>query len=255
MEKSIFNGIVRAPIHTARLPVAAPTRRPAFEERSVINPWGWVKVSGKIGEQHLQLTDLMVSASQKKIIDESGRLNLLVDSAVVRAALGWDKINYSQIEDLLEDMRIAKVEIFVKKMNIKTVGGIVSGYSMANVEKRAMVKSKHLTTREGDENKSRALTPGFWKIIFSENWTALTESDMHYQYRLRSVLALKNGVSQALARFCLSHKSVNEDIISVLHKIGNKRRVDKALDSISYDAEGLSKLGILVERGRVMMST
>ncbi|SCC94921.1 hypothetical protein THIX_60979 [Thiomonas sp. X19] len=62
---------------------------------------------------------------------------------------------------------------------------------------------------------------------------------------------LKNGISQALARFCSSHQKVDEELSSVLQKIGNERREDKALASLEEDRIGLSKIGIEIKEGRV----
>ncbi|SCC94918.1 hypothetical protein THIX_60976 [Thiomonas sp. X19] len=185
------SGLVFAPVHTARLGIAEATRRPRELERHCANTWGYSKVTGKIGQQHIDLLDYMGHIAEMKIVDGSGQLNLLIDSSKLRAALGWNKITYGQIEQQIEDLRKAKVEVFVRRsgMDIRAVGGIVSEYLMADKNKTQSSKTSHLKGSD-DFGRGLSLHAGYWKIVFSAAWTGMLLNDLQYWYPLAEVLFL-----------------------------------------------------------------
>ena len=243
----------QSPVHASRLPIFPPTRRPtSCSSWEFDTYWGKGMVEGRLGQMHRDLLDAARMVAERQVVDAGEKLHLLLDAAKLRAALGWDSVNYAQLEARLEDMRVAKVSTIIKASGIKLVEGMVSSYCMAQEQRggRGGGKVAHLVIPRGGE-RPRALLPGMWRISFSQSWSKLILQDHQYSYPLRQVLKMRHGVSQALARFCLSHRWVNEKLEDVLQKLEAGGRERDCLDVLIVDQDALLSLGIEVQDGIV----
>ncbi len=228
-------------VNTCRIPIFSPTRRPqTVTSFYVETSWGHATITGKLGQQHRDLLDaaMMVSEYREWTGDEDRfHLHLKVDPAKLRSvmSIGGDA-NYLQIQKLFEDMRVARVDMHINASDRNMVGGIISEVEDAKCEAP--------TTRAGafgSENRR------YWRISFSSGWSRLIKDDVEMRYPLARVMSLQFGFSQAVARFCLSHSSVNQTIDSLVVTLNAGGRVRDRKGELLKDEAGLIKLGILVD--------
>lgn len=244
------SNLAQSPVHASRLPIFPPTRRPTLSTWEFNTPWGEGVVTGRLGQMHRDLIDAARMEAERRVVDHTGALHLLIDPARLRAALGWDTVTYHQIEDRLEDMRIAKVSTTIRATGLRVREGIVSSYAMAAAQPPERgEKVRHLAKPNGQAQAALLHGGGLWRVSFSQSWSMVLLEDHQYSYPLREVMELQHGVSQALARFCLSHKWVHEGLPSVLTKLGACGRQRKRLSELRVDAAALRALGVDVSDG------
>ena len=237
-----LSDLAQTPTNACRIPIFAPTRRPqAVSAWRVETPWGWAEITGRLGQQHRDLLDAARMVAEAEEWTSDGRLHLKVDPAKLRSALGGDATNQQRIKEWLEDLRVASVVVHVAGIDKTMRGGVVSD----------VVDSADLTrlhARPGGFNSDRR----FWRISFGLGWSKLIEDDRSTKYPLRRVVELKHGFSQAVARFCLSHRQGSDTVAGLMRKLDASGLLRHRRADLIDDREGLSGLGIEVNEDAVV---
>lgn len=222
------------PMIASRVPIFAPTRRPqSVRAWRVETPWGWALITGRLGQQHRDLLDAARMIAEAEQWTQDGRFHLKIDPARLRAALGGDKTNNQRIAEWIEDLRVARIEVHIGDRVI--VGGLVSEYELSS-------DPTVLHPRPGALGNDRR----YMRMSFSTGWSKLIETERAMYYSLAGVVNLRHGFSQAVARFCLSHREVRDTVVGMAVKVGAAGRVRDLRACLQDDTEALRLLGILI---------
>jgi hypothetical protein len=205
----------------------------------VETPWGWAVITGRLGQQHRDLLDVARMVAEREEWTTDGRMHLLVDPARLRSALGGDAVNNERIKDWLRELRIAQVEAHINDRDINIMGGIISDV----VDAKAAAPG----ARPGAFHSERRML----HIVFGLAWSRLIESDREMRYPLAAVVGLKHGFSQAAARYCLSHRDVDDTIEGLMPKVAASGRVRDRISDLNDDKDGLRSMGIEVSGNRI----
>ncbi|MEY2333098.1 hypothetical protein [Acidithiobacillus ferrianus] len=237
--------------HESQVPMFQPTRRPVTLSRYVREtPYGTVTITGKLGQGHRDLLDAMLLHSEKVNIRD-GRMNALVDPYQIRKAIsaGRTMLPYAHIEKLLEDLRTAKVEMTWQDGNrhYRLQEGIITGFVEASSKPVASGTFAQRDANGCDQDHRDML-----KITFGQGMTQMLMEDQKIHYPLAPVVGMKHGLSQAIARYCLSHKAVHETFEGICARVGfdldgkAPRTVRNAKEELRDDAAALATMGIEV---------
>jgi hypothetical protein len=229
------------PVNACRIPIFSPTRRPkSVSSWRVETPWGWAIITGRLGQQHRDLLDAARMVADAEQWTTDGKMHLKIDLARLRGALGGDAVNNQRIKDWLEDLRVAQVVVYIKDKNINITGGIIS-------EVLSSIDNTVLNGRPGTFKSER----GYMHIEFSSGWSKLIETDRAMRYPLQQVVGLQHGFSQAVARFCLSHSHVNDDVAGLMDKVAAIGRIRDRQADLEDDQAALAAIGIEISEGRI----
>ncbi len=232
-----------SPAITSRIPIFAPTRRPKVVNKwRVETPWGHAVITGKLGQQHRDLIDAVMTKGVK--VDEQwtidGRLNVKIDPNKLRSAMGGAGTNNANIEAWIDDLRVARVDVYDNDKCEKITGGIVSDYSVST-------DPTLLRPRPGARGEGRR----YMRLTFSPGWSKLIETERMMRYPLAQVVKLKSGFAQAVARFCLSHRHVDDTILGLTNKVAAGGLLRHRRADLESDKDALNDLGITVDGNRI----
>ena len=228
-----------SPSIASRIPIFSPTRRPSVVEQwEAVTPWGNAIITGRLGQQHRDLLDAARQVAIEEQWTQDGRLHLKLDPARLRSALGGDSVNPRLVAEWIEDLRVAKVELRIGNRVI--VGGLIGEYELSS-------DPTILHSRPGAHGAERH----YMRLSFSTAWSKLIEEDRMQCYPLAKVIQMKHGISQAIARFCLSHREINDSIEGLMAKVGDSGRLRNRRRELAHDCELLAELGIKIEGDRV----
>ena len=232
--------LAESPTHASRIPVFAPTRRPILVQSwRVESSWGWATVTGKLGQQHRDVLDAAAMVAERSEWTTDGRLHLLVDPAKLRSVLGGDATNYDRIRGWLRDLAQAFVEMHIQARDERIIGSLVSDV----VDSPVGVPD----TRPGAKATGRR----YWRVSFGIGWSRLIERDLSTRYPLPEVARLRFGISQAVARYCYTHRTVNEAIPGLAQRLGATRALRKLRQELQADSHDLARLGVPFDGERV----
>lgn len=230
-----------------RIPIFQPTRRPRYIKGvEVSTGYGQAVIDGKIGQQHRDFIECCRLTALEQGLDAVNRYCCIVDPNRVRTAMsaGRTRICWLQLKDIAEDLRrceVREVEIYSRPGWGVVTAGILDSVTFKGV---GVVEGK---TGHGCQVGEREL----WKVPFSEAWTRLIGVDLPVSYRgqLLSIVKLRHGVSQAVARLMLSHApgatySINEALAFVGAASISTRRHRRG--ELLADADALAEMGILI---------
>lgn len=234
----------------SRLQFAQPTRRPKHLKRTIETAFGRATVDGKIGQGHIDVLEaIFYEAADKKIVEESGCLQILVDPYKVRVtAGGGTELGGDQLNNLIRDLRRVLIDLEISGSGTKIYGNLISEIE----ESKVVAKTRGGGFKKNDGNERK-----MWKVTIGRAYTKLVAEDYKLHYDPRPVAALNKGISQALARHVLTHSHTPRGgwlLDTLLSAVGvdceasgvrNRRR------EIGEDAVGLKNLGIFVDAGRV----
>lgn len=232
-------------IYTIRLALFQPTRRPRyFRNESIETPWGKVRITGKLGQQHEDVFDSICYEREKRGELEDGRIKLLVDPARVRRRARIT--SGEQFQDIIDDLMSAVIEI------IEPEKLWCSGHLIDHIGK-ATKKDGSMIMRPNPLGGARHL----WRVEIGKAFCTLVKSDLWVGYDPSAIAALSRGISQAVARHVLSHKDAPRGgwkldtlIRAVAGEVSGKAMRDRRLD-LRRDAEDLAKIGIEIEGDRL----
>lgn len=229
--------LVISPASASRIPIFSPTRRPQHRHVwRVDTSWGWAEITGKLGQQHRDLLDAARMVAERADWTTDGRLHLLVDPAKLRSAMGGDAVNWALLNAWFAELMQSLVKYHVNNPGIDGVGVLLSDVASAKVQESPK-------TRPGAFSTGRR----YLRVSFGLGWSRLLADDRQMLYPLRRVIALRHGFSQAVARYCLGHRTVNDTTTGLMLKVGAVGELRKRRRELRLDADGLLALGILVD--------
>lgn len=250
-------------VSVARIGIFQPTRRPIERTWLVETEWGSAQITGRLGQQHNDFIECCRDIALSDGFDGAGRYCCVVDPNKLRTALsvGRSRVPWGQMKKLADELRTCSVsDLHIKS---RPGFGVVSAGVLEAVEyegveqvparastllggvvmkKRAVVRPGHLAGADGRRE--------IWMVAFSKAWTELIGADMPISYRgrLRHIVALRHGASQAVTRFMLTHESgAGYQIDTALQIVGVPKSVLRHhRREIHEDAEGMAAAGVLV---------
>ena len=180
----------------SRLMIYQPSQRPKrIDGEWMETSFGRVRVSGRLGQRHADLVECMMFCSEDSRHIDDGGFQLIVDPAKLRKAMSDGQYSHQRIEALLLDLKTAAIEIVTPEMEEK--GGFIMGGLIDHVVPSKITRHDPLT------KKDRCL----WKVRLGVAMVKLVERDLALYYEPQPIARLKHGVSQAIARHVLSHKT------------------------------------------------
>lgn len=237
-------------VNQSRIPIFSATRRPlpvvAYEASS---PWGEAIITGRLGQTHRDLLEVACQTAIDSKEDKEGRIMLLLDMAAIRRGMGH-QYNTQHILELARDLRAAEVALRVKKPEIQ----IQTNYRIRDyggiIDEITVIEKLDLTRKDGTYEMDDAHP---WRITFGRSWSYLMKNDLPVFYRhLAIITTMRHGVSQALARWAISHRSVRgeplENVIGYLRKSGRMR---DRIAEVCADRDLLGKVGVEILDNRV----
>lgn len=202
------------------------------------NPWGKITVAGRLCQAHQNLLECGVNIAERTRITPDGRFVLLVDPSKLSRELSPTRSRYSYgiMRELFADVQDAKLTIENRDL---ISARIIDSFAEKNAGRIVAVPSRQL---------GMVMVEKIWWIItFSNAWSSFILGDLPTRYRghLQSIIKLRHGASQALARLMLSH-SVEAAIGSekAMDALGVTRRRDKVIREWLRDADQLAAMGI-----------
>jgi hypothetical protein len=223
----------------ARVRLFQPSQRPVARRGEWIEtPWGRVRVSGRLGQRHADIYEAIRHTALDSR-ERDSQTDLLVDPARVRRALG-QHYSYSTLWRLLDEIMQAVVEIDAP--SVRGLGHLID----------SVVESKR-RVRDPLTGGERTL----WVVRLGLAARALDQHDIPLYHNPAPVARLQHGISQAVARHVLSHKSeprggwvLDGIIVAVAGEIKGQAMAD-ARRRVRSDAAGLAELGIEIDGDRV----
>jgi len=227
-----------------RLPLFEPTLRPTYRKRVFENKHGKLLIEGRLGQPHKNLLETILW--KKEIYDffQDGKtkyLKVLYDKEKIRKYLSQGtKYNYGTYKILLKDMILTYIELKTDKLEIQ--GTLVMEVGKSDVMKPVKSKSPIISEQV-------PLTT----IKFGAVGTALFESELRFTYDPSPIAFLRNGVSQALARYLRTHKNcpptgyhLKTLVANLISPLENKRWW-KIREYLKEDADQLESIGIVID--------
>jgi hypothetical protein len=185
------------PISTAlqaRVMLFQPSKKPRKETRVFETKYGICKVVGRLGQQHADVLEAIMTTYKAKRTN-ANKIEVLIDPYKVRKLLSDAVYSTSTLKHILEDMITTLIEI--KAKHHKGSEFLIMG---------AMVSSVKVIQKNEKDNLGNNKTE--WLITFGEALCELIDKDLHLYYETQPINKLKSGITQAIIRFLLTHKDV-----------------------------------------------
>lgn len=180
--------------HAARLCFFQPTRRPtALFKNEISTPWGSVKITGRLGQQHADVFEAICWEREKRADLEDGRIKLLVDPAAVRRRAGIT--SGQQFDEIVTELQTAVIEI------IEPERFACSGHIVDHIDKARRADGNYLT-RHNPLGGDRHL----WRVELGKAFCRLVAGDVWIGYDPAPLAAIGCGIAQAVARHVKTHK-------------------------------------------------
>ena len=175
---------------------------------------------------------------------QSGAMSLLIDPYQVAKLAGVATGHPQWLYGILEDMRVARIEL-----HDKTTGGVhwAGIVSEVNVQSSARVPLPG-----GCKHGDRPL----WRVTISSAWMRIYDTSLVLRYRnaLPALGQITSGATHALALHILTHAGGSYDAESVLSIVGaitpdtSDRQRRRLLQGIIKEAARLAQLGMRLYR-------
>jgi hypothetical protein len=226
-----------------RLPLFEPTLRATYGVRVFEGKYGKLTIKGRLGQAHKNLLETILWKKEVyEFIEIEGRehLKVLYDEEKIRKYLSQkSKYSYEGYKTLLEDMIQTYIELETEKLRIQ--GTLI-------IQRVESIVLKPTKTRSPLIPKQVPLTV----VIFGAVASELIKNELKFTYDPKLIMALKNGISQALVRYLKTHKNhpssgyhLKELIKNLVENIEGQKWYDiKRL--LKKDAEQLEQLGIVI---------
>jgi len=233
--------------HTIRLCLFQPTRRPKrLNKHEITTPWGKVRISGRLGQQHADVFEAICYEREKKAMTQDGRIKLLVDPFRVKKRANISSM--TQLEDIVHELREATIEIIEPK-RLSCVGGLID-----HADKAVRSDGSPITRYNPLTKGERAL----WTVEIGKAFCKLVAGDVWVGYDPAKIAKLDNGISQAVARHVLSHKDepnggwkLDTLINAVTIEEYSTQAIRDRRRELKEEAEKLRELGIEINGDRV----
>ena len=242
---------VRLPTTTvspARLQMCQPTQRPTYrrDEEWIVTSWGRCKVTGRFGQRHQDLLDAFLWNAENYRETDDGGIEILVDPARVRKTMSESRHSLGGIQKLIRELREVTLEIVVIKSGLSIMGGLVDH----------VVKSQ-ATRPDPINGGDRHL----WRVRIGLALAELLRNDLPLHYDPTPITRLQNGITQAIARYILSHTSepnggwiLDNSIRAVAGELSAVSMRHRRHE-IRLDEDGLAVMGIIIDGERIHRHT
>ncbi len=249
-----------------RIPIA----RAARESRgtttiNVETKWGQARVTGNIDQRHLDLLDAIFLWNQGHRLTSEGDLIIRVDSGDLLTQLGRSRWNIRQLNWCIDDLAETRIDLWDKQVQQLTSTHVFLRYNIPTdaVERPVRLGSRQSPppppaskaqedwgTKNGRTVREK-LKAGTIEIMVSREWLRIRkEFPTWYPSR---VWHLQYGVSQAVARFMLSHDPGADYLLrTALTYLGvPTKHQARATEQIQSDAEAMAAIGVTLACGHV----
>lgn len=227
----------------ARVMLYQPSQRPRFRFGDwTETTFGRCRVKGRLGQRHADVVESILYCAEKRRDVSDGGIELLVDPARVRKTLSDSRYSFAQIEKLLAELRAATITIETPRFDFPIIGGLID-----HVIPSPMTRHDPLTG--GERN--------LWRVRLGVALVMLLEHDLSLYYDPAPIARLQHGISQAVARYILSHKTephggwyLDTAIMAVTGKASSQGMRD-GRRRLKEDADGLKALGLVLDGDRI----
>lgn len=178
-----------------RLGFFQPTRRPQYRKQVITTPWGCVRIEGRLGQQHADVFESICFEREKKADMDDGRIKLLVDPARVRARSGIG--SGEQFLSICNELKTALLQI------IEPVEKACNGHLIDHINYARRANGEEITRRNPLTGGER----GLWRIELGKVFCKLVERDIWVGHNPALIAQMQYGISQAVARHLLTHKT------------------------------------------------
>ena len=233
-----------ATAHQARLRMFQPTRRPKLIEEIIKTAWGTARIKGRLGQAHADILEATLSGCERHAQLEDGRIKLLIDP--YRITKIANQPSWSTFKKNLDDLMQALIEIKDPE-HLRCLGHLID-----HIDKAVRFDGTTITKHNplGGERE-------MWRVEIGKAGTMLIENDLKLYYRTQEIASLKYGISQAMVRHILTHKTepnggwkLDELILSLCPGISNENKRHRRHEILG-DMASLVKIGVFIEGGRV----
>jgi hypothetical protein len=191
----------------SKLPKGKPDENIVVTE----NQWGKVTLKRcRLTQTHQNILEAILANADEMREAPDGRIGVRYSPGKVLKYLGIRTNNYTWLYDQLDDLHTTIIEIETRDWKAK--GSMIF---MSHESKSGM--GRMIPGKDGSRREAR-----FQTVIFHPFFKHLRMVDaaVHYQALLPEILKLKNAVTQALVRFCLSHDTTNMALVDILTALG-----------------------------------
>ncbi|EKO3571500.1 ABC transporter ATPase [Vibrio metschnikovii] len=179
----------------ARVMIYQPSRKPLRRKGEWMDTrFGRCRVTGRLGQRHADIVESMLYVAERRRDISDGGVELLVDPAKLRRMLSERQYSDDRLKKLVCELRSATVEIVTPELELtgdRIIGGLVD-----HVVPSPMTRYNPLT--RGKRN--------LWRVRLGVALVMLLEQDLSLYYEPTPIARLQYGISQAVARYVLTHK-------------------------------------------------
>ena len=226
----------------ARVLLYQPSQRPRHREGDWMETsFGRCRVTGRLGQRHADVIEAILYCAERMRTVSDGGVELLVDPARVRKTLSNSQYSHQRMWSLLREAMSAVIEI--EAPNFKALGHLID-----QVVESPMTRPDPLTG--GERN--------LWRVRLGASLVMLLENDLKLYYDPAPIARLQHGISQAVARHILSHKTepvggwyLDTVIVAVSGQIPSQAMRD-ARRRLKSDNHELNAIGLVLENDRIM---
>lgn len=230
-------------VHAIRLCLFQATRRPEKIEKIVDTSFGKIRIKGRLGQAHLDVFEsICYSREKKKEVD--GRIHILVDPWEVRKKSG--QMSGTTLNKITDDLLEVIIEI-IEPDRLACVGHLVD-----HIDVLRKLSTGEKITRLGAFGE-RTL----WTVKLGEAFCRLVQKDVWVGYDPAPIARLDHGISQAVARHVLTHKTVPSGgwklntLIEAVAGTVSRELLWKYRERIREDAQRMAKIGVIVNADRI----
>lgn len=239
-------------VNQSRLRIFQATRRPKFlRDEMFVTSWGSVRVSGKLGQGHADVLEALLYCAERKHFLADGRIKVLVDPFQIRkhSCVSSGKALKVIMEELM--MAVVSVDFPIHKRNsrCKSTGHLIDYF------REAEKSSGEKVTKFNPLLKQQR---SIWSVELGKALTDIINQDIWHTSDPLPIATLKNGMSQAFARFIRSHANepcggwIFDNVIkSLTHEHINGQELRDRRREIRSDKSALLDLGISIAGDRV----
>ena len=234
-----------ATVSEYRLRLFQATRRPKLINQLIVTPWGKVRVQGRLGQAHADVFEAICYEREVKAELEDGRIKLLVDPFKVRKRAGC--ASGSAFQKIKVELQTAYIEIF------EPIEKACEGHLVDHIEKACRKDGSIITRKNPLTSSERHL----WRVELGKAFCKLIECDIWVGYDPSILTAFEHGISQAIVRHVLTHRTMPsggwrlDGLIQAVagelsaHSNRHRRR------EIRAEAAVFKKAGIVIDGDRV----
>ncbi|MDM1717451.1 ABC transporter ATPase [Thiopseudomonas alkaliphila] len=224
----------------ARVMIYQPSQRPRERKGEWMETsFGRCRVTGRLGQRHADVVESILYVAERRREISDGGIELLVDPAKLRRMLSDSQYSHGRIKKLLADLRAVTIEIITPEL--EQTGDSIIGGLIDHVIPSTMTRPDPLTG--GKRN--------LWRVRLGVALVMLLERDLSLYYQPAPLARLQHGISQALARYVLTHKYdpaggwyLDTLIRAVCGDKVSSKEMCNARYRLKADSENLREIGI-----------